>query len=134
MRCIVCGENRVKHMPMGKDDSMTEEDAIFLVEKTELKTKDQQDYFNAKVRYTTANNRMWDGGIVQILDAGYGSGHDTDRYVMAICDECVTKKQEDGLLFYFGNYMSPEAKWTKEEVEKSRIKYRRDSNLDNLVN
>lgn len=47
---------------------------------------------------------MWDGGIVEKISAGYGSLLDGDMYVLAICDDCVRRKQ----LKYVGNYMSPD--------------------------
>lgn len=37
---------------------------------------------------------MWDGGIVDILGAGYGSKFDSNVYIIAICDECIEKNVE----------------------------------------
>ena len=47
---------------------------------------------------------MWGGGIVGKIDAPYGSIHDGDMYVIAICDNCVKEKK----LRYVGNYLFPE--------------------------
>ena len=33
---------------------------------------------------------MWCGGIVETINAGYGSCYDTDSFLMAICDDCIT--------------------------------------------
>jgi len=34
-------------------------------------------------------NAMWDSGIVSIIQAGYGSSHDMDSFIIAICDSCI---------------------------------------------
>lgn len=128
MRCLICGENKVKS---STHNGMSEEDAIFLIEKIGPE-KDHQPKNQYTQKVSTADNRMWNDGIVQIISAGYGSKHDTDQFVMAICDECINEKQDQGLLLYYGNYMNP-GEYDKEQIAKSRIRYRRDSNLDNLV-
>jgi hypothetical protein len=76
---------------------------------------------------------MWNGGIVQVINAGYGSGHDTDQYIIAICDDCISKESEDGTLLYYGNYMNHDDRYQKEELAKSKLIYRRRKNLDKLV-
>lgn len=48
---------------------------------------------------------MWNDGIVEKISAGYGSTLDGDMYVLAICDDCVRKKHNEGKLLYVGNYM-----------------------------
>lgn len=34
----------------------------------------------------------WDGGIVEWVTAGYGSTHDCSRFLICICDACITEK------------------------------------------
>ena len=34
---------------------------------------------------------------------GFGSCHDTDKFIFGICDECITAKKAAGLLIYNGN-------------------------------
>ena len=34
---------------------------------------------------------MYDGGIVEWVYAGYGSRLDTNRYLIAICDDCMER-------------------------------------------
>lgn len=46
---------------------------------------------------------MFDGGIVDVVAAGYGSKLDGDKYVIAICDNCIKSRN----LKYVGNYMFP---------------------------
>lgn len=132
MYCICCKEDKIKPMPHS-DEKISEEEYIWLVEKRKLETQDEKDYFKSDFHITNTNNRMWNGGIVHIVDAGYGSGHDTDQFVIAICDDCITKESQDGTLLYHGNYFHPESDWTKEEIEKSKQIYRRRKNLDGLV-
>ena len=78
------------------------------------------------------NNAMVDNGIIQIIDAGYGSTHDGDKLIIAICDKCISENLEDSTLLYYGNYMS-EGKYIDDEVEKSKRLYNRRKNLDSLT-
>ena len=45
---------------------------------------------------------MIDNGIIHIIDAGYGSVHDSDQFVIAICDDCIKENLEDATLLYYG--------------------------------
>lgn len=76
---------------------------------------------------------MINNGIVNIISAGYGSKHDGDEMILAICDECVQLNLEDGTLIYHNNYFYPNEEFTKGEYEKSKKIYRRRRNLDDLV-
>ena len=78
----------------------------------------------------TVDNEMINGGIVQLIHAGFGSAHDTDSFIIAICDSCIAENLEDAtlLLFRSGHYIKPE-----EYVNESKKKYRRRKNLDGLV-
>ena len=35
----------------------------------------------------------WDGGVVEWVTAGYGSVHDCSRFLICICDACITAKK-----------------------------------------
>jgi hypothetical protein len=76
---------------------------------------------------------MINNGIIHIIDAGYGSTHDGDQIILAICDDCIKENLEDATLLYYGNYMYTHEKFIVEDVEKSKQKYRRRNNLDNLI-
>ena len=80
---------------------------------------------------------MIDNGIIWIIEAGYGSTHDGDQFVIAICDDCIEENLEDATLLYYGNYMFQtmnNGDWSVEkEKEKSKQKYRRRRTLDGLV-
>jgi len=39
------------------------------------------------------------------ISAGYGSNHDTNVYMIAICDDCITEKMAEGKLIYAYTYM-----------------------------
>ena len=116
MYCICCSKNNV--IPNDISDSKSEEELIWMNEKRN----------NQNI---TIDNQMVNNGIIQIINAGYGSIHDGDQIIIAICDDCITKNLEDGTLLYFGNYMS----WPgqKEDCEKSKQILRRRKNLDGLV-
>ncbi len=79
------------------------------------------------------NNEMIDNGIIHIIDAGYGSNYDGDQFIIAICDDCIKENSQDSTLLYYGNYMYDLEGFVKEEVEKSKQKYRRRKNLDDIV-
>jgi hypothetical protein len=75
---------------------------------------------------------MIDNGIIHIIDAGYGSTHDGDQFVIAICDDCIKENLEDATLLYYGSMFDREEN-VEEEKKKSKQKYRRRKNLDGLV-
>ena len=79
---------------------------------------------------STIDNEMINDGIIQIIEAGYGSIHDGDQFIIAICDQCIKDNLEDATLLYFGNYMIRELNG---EVEKSKKLFRRRNNLDDLT-
>ena len=37
------------------------------------------------------NTGMFSGGTVQAISMGFGSKHDMEQIVIALCDECITK-------------------------------------------
>jgi hypothetical protein len=81
-------------------------------------------------RYTsTIDNEMIDGGIIQIITAGFGSNHDSDKFIIAICDDCIQSNYDDGTLLMFksGGYLD------NGEVEKSKKIYKRRKRLDDLT-
>ena len=122
MYCICCKKNNVIPENYRSGFSETEEDVLYF--KKERK---------ADGSTLNINNEMVDNGIIHIIDAGYGSIHDGDQFIIAICDGCINKNKEDGTLLYYGNYMYYDEKFVEEEKEKSKKIYRRRKNLDGLV-
>ena len=123
MYCICCKKDIVKPMEVSKSDpslltGQTEEDILWGEFETDYNTTRNID------------NEMIDGGIIQIITAGWVSNHDSDRFIIAICDNCIQENLDDGtlLLFQSGNYISPE-----EDLQKSKKIYRRRKRLDNLT-
>ena len=45
------------------------------------------------------------GGGAGVFDFGYGSRHDTDVCVIAICDDCYEKKVQTGGILFCRSYM-----------------------------
>ncbi len=78
----------------------------------------------------TIDNEMIDNGIIQIIDAGYGSKHDGDKIIIAICDDCIKENLEDATILYYDNYMFPDV---EQDIENSKKRYRRRKNLDDLL-
>ena len=122
MYCICCKKNNV--IPdgfVGKENPPPEEDLLW------------KDSKRSDGSLVNINNEMIDNGIIHIIDAGYGSTHDGDQFIIAICDECIKKNLEDATLLYYNNCMSMPEEFTVEEIEKSKQKYRRRKNLDELI-
>lgn len=131
MYCICCKKNNIKPSPIADNESkMTEEEFLWSSDSKELDENGRK-YYGKSVLVTNVNNRLWDGGVVQIIDAGYGSSHDTDQFIIGICDDCISKELETGNLLFYNNYMSPGM--VKDDIEKSKSKFRRNKNLDDLV-
>lgn len=126
MYCICCKRNNVKPMeaafPKNQDNPRNEEEILWKNEKDE---KSEQAY------YRTIENEMVNNGTIDILNAGYGSRHDGDRILLAICDDCIAENLADGTLLYFSNYMTKIG--VEGNVEKSKRIYQRRTRLDGLV-
>lgn len=123
MYCICCKKNTVT--PSLPDGVTCEEDLLW--KKTKL--GNDGSYYEHNI-----NNEMVMGGIIQIIDGGYGSKHDGSRIILAICDDCIKGNLEDATLLFFDDYMYPDKYFIdKEFVEKSKKAYRRRKNLDGLV-
>lgn len=125
MYCICCKQNNV--IP---------ED--FSIEKSSQKKREEEDIIWKESKrpdgsLSNVSNEMINNGIIHIIDAGYGSIHDGDQIVVAICDDCIKENLEDATLLYYGNYMYSEDEFIIEDREKSKQKYRRRKNLDKLV-
>ena len=123
MYCICCKKNNVTPLdPHGFiKETKSEEDLIW----KKVKKKDGS--------LVNVNNEMINNGIIHIIDAGYGSTHDGDQIILAICDDCIKSNLEDATLLYYGNYMYTNEDFIAEDVEKSKQKYRRRKNLDDLL-
>ncbi len=124
MYCISCKKNNVKvSLPVREEESQisTEEDILWKVGR------------RPDGSLVNVNNEMIDNGIIHIIDAGYGSKHDGDQFVIAICDKCIKTNLEDATLLYYGNYMFATEEFVEQERETSKQKYRRRKNLDDLT-
>ena len=126
MYCICCKRNNVKPMevafPKNKENLRSEEEILW---------KNEKDENSKQTYYRTIENEMVNNGTIDILNAGYGSRHDGDRILLAICDDCIKENLADGTLLYFSNYMTKIG--VEGEVEKSKKLYQRRTRLDGLV-
>jgi len=128
MYCICCKKNNVipntfsynKKSMKGVEEKISEEDILW-------KNSKRPDGSLA-----TVNNEMVNNGIIHIIDAGYGSKHDGDQFIIAICDDCIKENLQDSTLLYYDSMFDRE-EYVEEEREKSKQKYRRRKNLDNLT-
>ena len=128
MYCICCKKNNViPNTPPVSSKISTEDSPPQTEEDILWKNSKRPDG-----SFVNVNNEIISNGIIHIIDAGYGSIHDGDQFVIAICDDCIKENLQDATLLYWGNYMGY-GNMTADEVEKSKQKYRRRKNLDNIV-
>jgi hypothetical protein len=128
MYCICCKKNNVIPNTPSISSKITTEDSPPQHEEDILwKNSKRKDGSLVNV-----NNEMIDNGIIHIIDAGYGSTHDGDQLVIAICDDCIKENLKDATILYYGNYMYG-GDYANDEIEKSKKAYRRRKNLDNLT-
>jgi hypothetical protein len=129
MYCICCKKNNVIPNTPPISSKITTEDSPPQHEE-DILWKDSKRPDGSLVNVC---NEIIDNGIIHIIDAGYGSRHDGDQFVIAICDDCIKENLEDATILYWGNYMYSNTGFVYEEVEKSKQKYRRRKNLDDIV-
>jgi hypothetical protein len=103
-------------------NSLSDEEAVFNREKKP----------NNEAGTYGAENRMWHKGVVEKISAGYGSTLDGDQYIVAICDDCIKEKREDGTIAFISNYMMSD-KSMEDELDKYRKIWRRSNNLNKLI-
>jgi hypothetical protein len=116
MYCICCEKNKIEPLDFYKVHKLEEE---------LLWQKEVSD--DGTIR--TIDNQMVNGGIIQLIDAGYGSTHDGERFILGICDDCISKKLESATLLYYENSFD----LAIDDIEKSKQRYRRRKNLDELT-
>jgi hypothetical protein len=128
MYCICCKKNNVIPNTPPVSSKISTEDSPPQHEE-DILWKDSKRPDGSLVN---VNNEMIDNGIIHIIDAGYGSTHDGDQFIIAICDYCIKENLGDATLLYYGNYMYG-GDYANDEIEKSKKAYRRRKNLDNLT-
>ena len=128
MYCICCKKNNVIPNTPPVSSKISTEDSPPQHEE-DILWKDSKRPDGSLVN---VNNEMIDNGIIHIIDAGYGSTHDGDQLVIAICDDCIKQNLGDATLLYYGNYMYG-GDYANDEIEKSKKTYRRRKNLDSLT-
>ena len=130
MYCICCKKNNVVPYLRPVASKISTEDSPPQIEE-DILWKDSKRPDGSLVN---VNNEMIDNGIIHIIEAGYGSKHDGDQLIIAICDDCIEENLQDATILYYDNYMyGKQNGYINEEVEKSKQKYRRRKNLDNIV-
>lgn len=124
MYCISCGKNNVIPENFRNGTYNSEEEILYI-------KRERKDITSYPV--LDIDDEMIHGGIIQTISAGYGSIHDGDNFIIAICDDCINRNKQDGTILFHGNNMYPVEEFTDKEKEKSKKIYRRRKNLDGLV-
>jgi len=122
MRCICCNKLVKPYTPA---NPLSHEDSVFKIEERRYKLEGQHITETIK-----AENRMWLHGAVANVSTGYGSSLDGDQFVIAVCDNCLLDKVEDGTIAYTGNCLGGDH---INKLEKYKKIWRRYNNLDDLL-
>lgn len=72
-------------------------------------------------------------GVIHKFDVGYGTKYDGDRLIVAICENCMDDCINIGILIYKDNYLFHGESFIEDDINKSKVAYRRRKNLDNLI-
>ena len=127
MMCICCDKKISLLDPeMDLEGGKLEEDIVFNKKKIQTNVAHDEEFT------TDAGSCMWGDGLVHKVSAGYGSTHDGDQFIIAICDDCITKKKMTGTIAYVDNYMGYSLQ-DNEDYEKSRIAWRRYNRIDDIL-
>lgn len=128
MMCICC-DKRIPLLLSPEISAEDEEKVVFVKEKKQIKGKFDE------IMVSGAESNMWRNGVVGLIGANYGSGHDGDEFIIAVCDDCITKKKMTGNIAFIDNYMGGVTDpMLKEDYDKSRIAWRRYNMIDDLLN
>lgn len=77
-------------------------------------------------------SQVWENGIIDRLDAGYGSINDGNMYYMGICDTCVKENTDNGRLRFAGSYLGFKI-YSETELTEFEKKRTRENNLNLLT-
>lgn len=109
--CICCG---TKIKPL--QDSKHEEGKILVCNE------------NGKYELISHPDRIkWSGGLVDTVTAPFDSDFQGDIYLIAVCDSCIEKSLNKGLLKLKGNYID------ESDVNDRAKKYKRSTNINKLT-
>lgn len=122
--CICC-DKKITLLHPEHLDGKTEEDVVFNKSKRPVGRRDEEIEIDA-------GSQMWNDGVVHKISAGYGSCHDGDEFIIAICDECIIKKKATGNIAYIDNYMGYLSK-EDEDYVNSRTAWRRYNNINDFL-
>lgn len=125
MMCICC-DKKISLLYPEHLDGKSEEDIVFNKQKRQLYGKKGR--FDEEIELD-AGSQMWNGGVVHSITAGYGSNHDMDEFIIAICDECLEKKLMTGNVALISNHGIND-----EYYNNKRTAWRRYNKLDDLLN
>ena len=130
--CICCDKKiSLLYPEIDLADGKLEEDLVFNT-KDKIQISDPDLHVHEEISID-AGSHMWDGGIVNKVSAGYGSSHDGDDFIIAICDECILKKKATGNIAYIDNYMGYLIKQVDEDYINSRTAWRRYNNINDFL-
>ena len=120
MMCICC--NKILSLISG--EYLNEEEIVFKKSVKQISGIDE-------AMHVDAGSYMWNGGIVGLLSGGFGSRHDGDEFIVAICDDCIHNKIQTGNIAYINNYIE---NIDEPILTKNKTIWRRYNRIGNILN
>lgn len=107
---------------------------IELIGLNQYSTKEEYftDHTKANIKYDPTS-QMWNGGVVERLVSGYGSGHDGSIFYIGMCDICINANIINARLRYAGDYMMQVNSYTDNELQNFEKIRNRENNLNELL-
>jgi hypothetical protein len=65
-------------------------------------------------------NRLWHGGVVFTIQAGYGSEHDGFIFNGALCDKCIDTMASEGKIKFVRDYLFGNKKYIPSREDEER--------------
>lgn len=66
----------------------------------------KKEHYASDITQYNVNHTNMSGGTAARIECGYGSRLDGDMYIIAICDDCLTKTKASKRITYLGNFIS----------------------------
>jgi hypothetical protein len=124
MMCICC-DKKISLLSSVHLEDKSEEDIVFNKQKRQLYGKKGR--FDEEIELD-AGSQMWKDGVVDSITAGFGSNHDMDEFIIAICDDCLEKKLMTGSIALISKHDI-----NNEKYNNMRTAWRRYNRIDDLL-
>ena len=108
-KCLVCSKevSPLEKTSLGLVDIFETLENVIKFHATNTWLSQDESSFKTRQPGNVGNELVHDG-MIDYITFGYGSSHNGDVFIIAMCDDCVMRKKEEGLLIFDHNSMWPE--------------------------